>query len=646
MHPTGSGVDHVLPSQGELRDSGAPMDQLVKLVDAAAKPVDRADRVAVFADPVNGSAPHHNWKDRGEEFFKVEEKEPESHIFNESLARSEAVLETVARVDRHHHHHSENQTQSDAGALDQDRDEENGDDNVARLIDSHDNEYILTKPRSGTAQMELKEDFALISDLVQLIVAAALGGLLFGLLRLPVILGYLVAGSVVGPGGMGLIDELVQVETLAQFGVVFLLFVLGIEFNPAKVHKVRQVAVFGGSLQMLFSMLIGLGMAGLLGAPLMQGCFVGAIVSMSSTAVVLKCLMDYNAVHSMHGQVMLGTLILQDCSLGLILAIMPNLVVDKNHTTWMLGMKILRELATLVVFMFVAYVCSRAVMPPFLRLLSQLSRETEELFQMGVVAVCLALALFSEFLGLSIEVGAFVAGLMLSGPEYSERTLRQVEPVRNIFAALFLASVGMLMHPAFLWHHLDVLLASLALLFVGKAILIASVVRLFGYPPQVALSVGIALSQIGEFAFVLLSRAKSIGLVSRTLYLLLLGTTALSLCFTPFAFRWMQKFVMQQSGSFAVEKAPTSPVASDRSGLPPLAPTSSVDGLPITVSKLLRQRTLTEGTVPGHTINTLHPHLRVPGSMENLRGLAVSDLTTEADSVGVMTFHRDKLNAE
>lgn len=108
----------------------------------------------------------------------------------------------------------------------------------------------------------------------------------------------------------------------------------------------------------------------------------------------------------------------------------------------------------------------------------------------------------------------------------------------------------------------------------------------------------------------------------------------------------MQKFVMQQSGSFAVEKAPTSPVASDRSGLPPLAPTSSVDGLPITVSKLLRQRTLTEGTVPGHTINTLHPHLRVPGSMENLRGLAVSDLTTEADSVGVMTFHRDKLNAE
>ncbi|KAK3247646.1 hypothetical protein CYMTET_42862 [Cymbomonas tetramitiformis] len=466
--------------------------------------------------------------------------------FNDSLANSEAVLETVARMDTHHHHHhrknasgtAENEANTPGNRTEESSaNGEEEEDEIPRLIDANNNEYVMTKPHKGIGQMELKEDFALISDLVQVIVAAALGGLLFGLLRQPVILGYLVAGSIVGPGGLGLIDELVQVETLAQFGVVFLLFVLGVEFSAAKVYKVKEVAIGGGILQMVLSMLMGIGISALLGAPLLQGFFVGAFVSMSSTAVVLKCLMDHGSVGSVHGQVMLGTLILQDCALGLLLAVLPSLA--EAPTMKQLVLKVLRELGTLTMFVSLAWLASRVVIPPFLRLLSRLSRQTEELFQLGVVAICLMLALLSENLGLSIEVGAFIAGLMLSGPEYSERTLKQVEPVRNIFAALFLASIGMIMHPVFLWEHLDVLLACLALLFFGKTLLTAFVVRLFGYPPGVALSVGIALAQIGEFSFVLLSRAKALGLVPRTLYLLLLGTTALSLCFTPFAFKWV-----------------------------------------------------------------------------------------------------------
>eukprot|EP00240_Pyramimonas_obovata_P006809 CAMPEP_0118959656 /NCGR_PEP_ID=MMETSP1169-20130426/63245_1 /TAXON_ID=36882 /ORGANISM="Pyramimonas obovata, Strain CCMP722" /LENGTH=149 /DNA_ID=CAMNT_0006907795 /DNA_START=652 /DNA_END=1098 /DNA_ORIENTATION=- len=143
-----------------------------------------------------------NWKDRGEEFFKVEEDEPVGvGRFNDTLTHQEAVLETVARV-------------KDEDKEANRRDKGDKEDTVARLIDSHDNEYILTKPHKGISQMELREDFVLISDLVKVIVAAAIGGLLAGLLKQPVMLGYLVAGSLVGPGGLGLIDELVQVETL------------------------------------------------------------------------------------------------------------------------------------------------------------------------------------------------------------------------------------------------------------------------------------------------------------------------------------------------------------------------------------------------------------------------------------------------
>lgn len=257
---------------------------------------------------------------------------------------------------------------------------------------------------------------------------------------------------------------------------------------------------------------------------------------MSSTAVVLKCLMDSNLSNTEYGQIMLGTLILQDCALGLLLAVMPALAA-KGSSALSIGKTLLWEVTLLVMFCSLAWFVTKLFIPRFLRTLMRLSKYNSELYQLGCVAVCLCVALFSEYLGLSLEVGAFVAGLMLSGGKYSERTLHHVEPIRNIFAALFLASIGMVMHPYFLWHHKHILLTALAVVFFGKACLIALTVRIFGYSASTAASVGIALAQIGEFSFVLLSRAQGLNLVSHKLYLLLMGTTALSLVLTPFAFK-------------------------------------------------------------------------------------------------------------
>ena len=379
----------------------------------------------------------------------------------------------------------------------------------------------------------MQEDFRLIVDLVLVLAAAAGGGLLAALLRQPVLLGYLLGGMVVGPAGLGLIKELIQVETLAQFGVAFLLFALGVEFSLAELKKVQAISLGGGGLQIILTILVttlvSLGM-NWVSSPA-QGVFLGAILSLSSTAVVLKCLMERNETETPHGQVMLGILVVQDLALGLMLAVLPALDQPLESMAITVGWALLQ----LGLFAAGAVAAGIWIIPPLLRLLAQ--TESRELFLLGVVALCLGIALLTEHLGLSIEMGAFVAGLMISEVEYADQTLTYVEPLRDIFATLFFASIGMLIDPVFLWNNLELILGLVALVFVGKFLIITPLVRVFRYPLKTALLAGLGLAQIGEFSFVLASEGRALGLVSRRVYLLILGTTAVTLVLTPFVLR-------------------------------------------------------------------------------------------------------------
>ncbi|MFM7423710.1 MAG: cation:proton antiporter [Elainella sp.] len=383
----------------------------------------------------------------------------------------------------------------------------------------------------------MQEDFRLIVDLVVVLAAATGGGLLAALLRQPVLLGYLVGGAVVGPAGLGLVKELIQVETLAQFGAAFLLFALGVEFSFAEIKKVQGISLGGGTLQILATIavttLVSLGV-GWVTSPT-QGIFLGAILSLSSTAVVLKCLMERNETETPHGRVMLGMLVVQDLALGLMLAVLPALDSPSDEIGRAVGMALLKT-ALLAIGSIVAGIW---VIPPLLRLLAR--TESRELFLLGVVALCLGIALLTEYLGLSIEMGAFIAGLMISEVEYSDQTLTYVEPIRDIFATLFFAAVGMLIDPGFIWNNLELILGLVALVFVGKFLIITPLVRLFGYSLKTSLIVGLGLAQIGEFSFVLASKGQELGLVSRRVYLLLLGTTAVTLVLTPFVLRLVPK---------------------------------------------------------------------------------------------------------
>lgn len=379
----------------------------------------------------------------------------------------------------------------------------------------------------------MQEDFRLIVDLVMVLAAAAGGGLVAALLRQPVLLGYLVGGVVVGPAGLGLIKEVIQVETLAQFGAAFLLFALGVEFSFAELKKVQTISLGGGTLQILSTILvtalISVGI-GWVTSPT-QGVFLGAILSLSSTAVVLKCLMERNETESLHGRVMLGILVVQDLALGLMLAVLPALNKPADEIGLAIGWAFLQT-ALLALGAIAAGVW---LIPPLLRLLAR--TESRELFLLGVVALCLGIALLTEYLGLSIEMGAFIAGLMISEVEYADQTLTYVEPIRDIFASLFFAAVGMLIDPVFIWNNLQLILGLVALVFIGKFLIVTPLVRTFRYPLKTALIAGLGLAQIGEFSFVLASKGQVLGLVSRQVYLLLLGTTAVTLVFTPFVLR-------------------------------------------------------------------------------------------------------------
>ncbi|KAE9620993.1 putative cation/H+ exchanger [Lupinus albus] len=507
---------------------------------------DKETRERFYGTMLNSSAPESNDATLAKMFDRVLEKEfsendqpeaPDKSSFNSSVADQQAVLETVAKIT--HEKGKKNDTNEGNGTRSFQLQDvfslENEDsDDVTTLIDKKDNVFVMSNKKSKYPILQV--DLRLISDLVVAIVSAAIGGILFSCLGQPVIVGYLLAGSLIGPGGLKFISEMVQVETVAQFGVVFLLFALGLEFSLAKLKVVGPVAVIGGLLQIIIFMFLCAILALLFGAKLSEGVFVGSFLSMSSTAVVVKFLgVDRNSSNALHVQVTIGTLIFQDCAVGLLFALLPVLGGNSGLLQGIISMG--KLLLVLSLYLTATSILSWSFVPRFLKLMMKLSSQTNELYQLAAVAFCLLSAWCSDKLGLSLELGSFMAGVMISTTDFAQHTLDQVEPIRNLFAALFLSSIGMLIHVHFLWNHVDILLASVILVVVVKTAVVAMVTKAFGYNIRTSFVVGISLAQIGEFAFVLLSRASNLHLVEGKMYLLLLGTTALSLVTTPLLFK-------------------------------------------------------------------------------------------------------------
>lgn len=374
--------------------------------------------------------------------------------------------------------------------------------------------------------MATQSDFIL--DLTLALGCSALGGYLANRVRQPALLGYLATGLVIGPYGLGLLRDVDQIEALAQIGIAFLLFTLGVEFSLTELQRVRRIALQGSLLQMGLTILLVLAVSLLVGwvsSPL-EGIFLGLVLSLSSTAVVLKTLTERGETSTVHGQIMLALLIAQDLSLGVILAIMPALKQDQDLAPT-LGFALLK----IGLFLVGAFILGRWIVPPLIQHIA--ATESSELFLLSVVALCLGVAWVTAQLGLSIEMGAFVAGLMIAEIDYADQALGKILPLRDTFACLFFASIGMLIDPSLLTTHLGLILGLVMVIMIGKAAIILPIVLRFGYSLKTAVLASFGLNQIGEFSFVLALVGLQLELITPQRYSLLLGTIAITLLLTP-----------------------------------------------------------------------------------------------------------------
>jgi monovalent cation:H+ antiporter-2, CPA2 family len=365
------------------------------------------------------------------------------------------------------------------------------------------------------------------SDIVIVVVAALIGGIAAHKLKQPLILGYILAGVVVGPytGGVT-VTNVHDIELLAEIGVALLLFALGLEFSLKKLRPVRHIAIAGTPIQMLLTIAYGFAIGQWLGWPWISSVWLGALVSLSSTMVILKTLMNQGWLGTLSSRVMIGMLIVQDLAVVPLMIILPQ-INDPEAGLPLLGIAALKATLFLAAMIFLG----TRLLP---RLMASIAKwNSRELFLVSITAVGLGVGYATYLSGLSFAFGAFVAGMVLSESDYSHQALSEIIPLRDLFGLLFFTSVGMLLDPSFLIAHWGTILLLVVLVAMGKGVIFASVVRLFGYGNVVPLAVGLGLFQIGEFSFVL----ARIGLSSRSIpnetYSLVLTATILSMALTP-----------------------------------------------------------------------------------------------------------------
>jgi CPA2 family monovalent cation:H+ antiporter-2 len=347
-------------------------------------------------------------------------------------------------------------------------------------------------------------------------------------LRIPTIVGFLLTGVLAGPAGFGLVGNQSEVETLAQIGIVLLLFSIGIEFSLKNLLQIKNIVLVGGSLQVLFT--IGAVFVGSLwlGRTPAESLFMGFLLSLSSTAIVLKRFQEKAEVESPHGKTSLGILIFQD----LIVVPMMLLIPILSGRGGDIGSSLLLLLVKIIGIIAFMFACIKWIVPKVLYWVAK--TRSRELFLLTVIVMCFSIAWLTSSAGLSLALGAFLAGLILSESEYSYQALGSILPFRDVFTSVFFISIGMLFDIDFFIHH-SVLIVLLAAAVLVVKVLIASMIPAFlGFPLRTMVLVGLALGQVGEFSFILAVSGMEFGLLDRNSYQVFLGVSILTMAATPF----------------------------------------------------------------------------------------------------------------
>jgi CPA2 family monovalent cation:H+ antiporter-2 len=374
----------------------------------------------------------------------------------------------------------------------------------------------------------MSHEFTLLQDLLVLLVASIPIAFICNRLRLPLIVGFMFTGVLIGPFALKLINDVAAVETLAEIGVVLLLFTIGLEFSLRRIIDMKRIVLYGGGAQVVLTVLLVTGVAYLTGQSVNQSIFFGFLFALSSTAIVLKTYMERAEVDTPHGRSAIGILLFQDLCIVPMMLMVPILSGKQGSSVSNILITLGTALAAVAGIIFMA----RIIVPRALFHIVRL--RSPEIFVIFVVLVSLGTSWLTAQFGLSLALGAFIAGLVLSESEYSHQIVADILPFRDVFNGVFFISIGMLLSAGFLFSNLLTVLSWVGVLLVVKAGVVLLVVRLLGYPLRVAAMTALGIAQIGEFSFILAKAGLGQGLLNESDYQKFLAAAILSMVLTPF----------------------------------------------------------------------------------------------------------------
>ena len=370
-------------------------------------------------------------------------------------------------------------------------------------------------------------EYEFLKSLEVIFIASAAVILLLYKLKIPSLIGFIIAGIIIGPHGVGLIKDIHFIQILAEIGVILLLFTIGIEFSMTKLFRIKKAVLGGGGAQVLLTIGISAALTYLAIGNINKSLFFGFLYALSSTAIVLKLLTERGEVDSPHGHTMVGILIFQDLCIVPLMLLIPALSGD--------GIDIIdvgAKMGKAAVIIAVVLLSSRWIVPA---LLHQVVRtKSRELFLTTIILLCLGIALLTSRFGLSLALGAFLAGLIISESEYAHQGISDILPFKDSFMGLFFVSIGMLMDTGFVLENGIRIAEVVALIFILKIITGTVSALLIGNSLRTSVLTGLGLAQIGEFSFVLAVAGKASGLISEEFYQIFLSSSVVTMIITPF----------------------------------------------------------------------------------------------------------------
>jgi len=396
------------------------------------------------------------------------------------------------------------------------------------------------------------DSWDLLLEIVALLIASlVLGGLASRLGQSPLV-GYLLAGMILGaPGGLGIVQSDGDIETIAELGVALLLFSLGLEFSWSTLKKLGRSSLIAGTLQIVLTGLFFSTVSFLLGFPLREATGIGAILSLSSTAAVLRVLTDLSEIDSPHGRASIAILLVQDMAVVPLAVLM--LLLSGGYETSRVVFEVGRVLIWSSAFVVVLYLVLRIAAAVLQRMALERNRELAVLL---AVAVGLGATWAAHAVGLSPALGSFVAGMFLGASPFATQIRSDVSSLKVVLLTLFFAAVGMVAEPWWILENLPFVLVASAAVIAGKTVLTTLILRALGRPLAVALAAGITLSQVGEFAFVLGVTGAEYGLIAKSTYTLLVSVAIVSLFVTPYCISLAPRFGRWVEGRLGTRLVP------------------------------------------------------------------------------------------